>query len=107
MSPVGSIQLEQQDLTDGFKFYESREVRLGSYFLDSLIADIDSRQLYSGINPVVLGYHRMLAQCFPYAKSSPLPGKHQKAKSQNAGTMFPVCNLLRCKPVNYQSMSSA
>ncbi len=57
----------EQDLIDGFRFYESRETGLGSYFLDSLIADIDSLQLYAGIHPVVFGYHRMLAQRFPYA----------------------------------------
>jgi len=57
----------EQDLADGLNFYESREIGLGSYFLDSLIADIDSLQIYAGIHPVVFGFHRMLAQRFPYA----------------------------------------
>lgn len=57
----------EQDLVDGFNFYESREIGLGSCFLDSLIADVDSLQLYAGVHPVVFGYHRMLAQRFSYA----------------------------------------
>ena len=32
----------EQDLAEGFRFYESREVGLGDYYLDSLISDIDS-----------------------------------------------------------------
>lgn len=34
----------QQDLIDGFQFYERKEAGLGGYFLDSLFADIDSLQ---------------------------------------------------------------
>lgn len=30
------------DLVDGFRFYESHEAGLGTYFLDSLYSDIDS-----------------------------------------------------------------
>lgn len=57
----------EQDITEGFRFYESREVGLGNYFMDSLISDIDSLQVYAGIHPVVFGFHRMLAQRFPCA----------------------------------------
>ena len=38
----------EQDLVDGFRFYEIREPGLGDYFLDSLFADIDSLHLYAG-----------------------------------------------------------
>jgi len=38
----------QEDLVDGFRFYEAREVVLGSYFLDCLFSDIDSLLLYAG-----------------------------------------------------------
>ena len=34
----------QQDLIDGFRFYESQSIGLGDYFLDSLFSDIDSLQ---------------------------------------------------------------
>ena len=36
----------QQDLIEGFHFYEKRESGLGSYFLDCLFSDIDSLILY-------------------------------------------------------------
>jgi hypothetical protein len=32
----------QQDLIEGFHFYENCEYGLGSYFLDCLFSDIDS-----------------------------------------------------------------
>ena len=40
---------------------------MGSYFVDSLLADIDSLVLYAGIQRVIRGYHRALAKHFPYA----------------------------------------
>lgn len=46
----------QEDLTEGFRFYEQRASGLGSYFLDCLFSDIDSLLLYAGIHQVVLGY---------------------------------------------------
>jgi len=57
----------QEDLVDGFRFYESQSQGLGDYFLDSLFADIDSLQIYAGIHSVHWGYHRLLAKRFPYA----------------------------------------
>ena len=40
----------EQDLIDGFRFYETREKGLGDYFLNSLFSDIDSLHLYGGIH---------------------------------------------------------
>ena len=57
----------QQDLVDGFRFYESQSAGLGDYFLDSLFADIDSLQIYAGIHPLYFDYHRLLAKRFPCA----------------------------------------
>ena len=57
----------QQDLVDGFRFYESPSEGLGDYFLDSLFADIDSLQIYAGIHPSHFGYQRLLAKRFPWA----------------------------------------
>ncbi|HBB16451.1 MAG: hypothetical protein A3J94_00040 [Syntrophus sp. RIFOXYC2_FULL_54_9] len=57
----------QQDLIDGFRFYESQSIGLGDYFLDSLFSDIDSLQIYAGIHTIHWGHHRLLAKRFPYA----------------------------------------
>ena len=57
----------QEDLVGGFRFYEAREVGLGSYFLDCLFSDIDSLLLYAGIHQIIFGYHRCLSKRFPFA----------------------------------------
>jgi hypothetical protein len=57
----------QEDLIEGFQFYEKREIGVGSYFLDCLFADIDSLVLSAGIHQIVYGYHRCLSKRFPFA----------------------------------------
>ncbi len=57
----------QDDLIQGFRFYEGRETGLGAYFLDCLFSDIDSLLMYGGIHQVVYGYHRCLSKRFPFA----------------------------------------
>ena len=57
----------QEDLIQGFHFYESREPGLGWYFIDCLFSDIDSLFIYAGIHQVVLAYHRCLSKRFPFA----------------------------------------
>jgi hypothetical protein len=39
----------EDDLAEGFGFYENQEVGIGDYFLNSLASDIDSLRLYAGI----------------------------------------------------------
>ena len=58
----------EQDLIDGFRFYEVREAGLGQYFLDSLFFDVDSLQLYAGIHQKCLGYYH------------PIPREHTKRR---------------------------
>lgn len=36
----------QEDLLDGYRFYECQSEGLGAYFLDSLFSDIDFLQIY-------------------------------------------------------------
>ncbi len=55
----------QQDLIGGFHFYERQEPGVGDYFLDSVMADIDSLLLYAGVHAVHFGKHRMLCKRFP------------------------------------------
>jgi plasmid stabilization system protein ParE len=56
-----------KDLERGRNFYEQQGEGLGHYFMDSLLADIDSLALYGGIHSVHWGYHRLLSKRFPYA----------------------------------------
>ena len=57
----------QQDLIEGFRFYEKQENGVGSYFLDCLFSDIDSLILFAGIHQIVYGYHRCLSKRFPFS----------------------------------------
>ncbi len=57
----------QEDLIQGFYFYETLGTGVGSHFLDCLFSDIDTPLHYSGIHPIVYGYHRSLSRCFPFA----------------------------------------
>jgi len=65
---VRILEEAQEDLGSGFRFYEAQAAGLGSYFIDSLYADIDSLQFFGGIHPVVADdYYRLLAKRFPFA----------------------------------------
>lgn len=55
------------DLARGFRFYEDQNQGLGSYFLETLISEIDSLESYAGIHPIVFGYFRFLSKHFPFA----------------------------------------
>jgi hypothetical protein len=57
----------EQDLADGFRFYEGQSPGLGHYFLDSIFGDIESLHLYAGIHAKHFGYNRLLAKRFPFA----------------------------------------
>lgn len=56
----------EQDLSDGFWFYERQTPGLGDYFRSALIADIDSLAFFAGIHEEVFGYHRSLSNRFPF-----------------------------------------
>src|SRR5437868_2513639 len=57
----------RDDLSDGFDFYERQGEGLGSYFVESLLSDIDSLRLYAGIHIKSSGFHRAISKRFPYA----------------------------------------
>lgn len=54
----------EEDLIDGFKFYENHSRGLGDYFLDSIFSDIESLRVYTGIHALHFGYHRLLSKRF-------------------------------------------
>jgi len=56
-----------EDIEKGLSFYQAQDKNLGVYFLDNIIVDIESLQLYAGIHKKVKSFYRLLAKRFPYA----------------------------------------
>lgn len=61
------LSIAEDDLEEGYRFYESQADGLGTYFLDTLYSDIDSLAYFAGMHRIVLGYHRLLSKRFPFA----------------------------------------
>lgn len=57
----------QQDLQESAEFYHRQKAGLGVYYLDSLLADIESLRYYAGTHVKIDGYFRLLSKTFPYA----------------------------------------
>lgn len=58
----------ENDLVEGYLFYNEQQAGLGAYFLESLYSDIESLRLYAGIHRTAYrDYHRMLSKRFPFA----------------------------------------
>jgi len=55
-----------EDLEAARDFYDMQEPGVGEYFVDSLLADIESLRLFSGIHPLHFEFHCMLASRFPF-----------------------------------------
>jgi hypothetical protein len=55
----------QQDLIDGYRFYERQSEGVGDYFLDSLFSDIDSLAIYAGIHAMEFGLLPAVGQTIP------------------------------------------
>jgi len=63
------------DLEAARSFYDSRENGLGEYFIDSMIADLDSLIFFAGIHVKEYGYYKMHSKRFPYAMYYDLIGE--------------------------------
>ncbi len=44
--------IAEQQLLDGHRFYESQAEGIGDYFLDSLMADIESLHIHAGVHAI-------------------------------------------------------
>ena len=64
---VEILSTAENDLENGFRFYEAQSAGLGTYFLDSLFSEIDSLAFFAGIHQRYCGYYRLLAKKFPFA----------------------------------------
>jgi hypothetical protein len=47
-------------------FYDSQQLGIGDYFVDSLLSDLESLRLFHGIHARHFGFRRMLASRFPF-----------------------------------------
>ncbi len=81
------LSIAEDDLEEGYRFYESQADGLGTYFLDTLYSDIDSLAYFAGIHRIVLGYHRLLSKRFPFAVYYRV--------AENAVTVFAVLDCRR------------
>jgi hypothetical protein len=62
------LDAAEDDLIEGFHFYEAQQSGLGTYFLTNLFLDIETLRLNGGIHrKVYKDYRRLLAQRFPFA----------------------------------------
>ena len=57
----------ERDLEIGANFYESQKSGLGTYFNDSLTADIESLRIYAGVHEAYRGFQRALGKRFPFS----------------------------------------
>lgn len=65
--PVIVIAEAAADIERAIDFYDLIESGVGTYFRDSIIADIRRLEIYFGEHRVHLGFFRLLASRFPYA----------------------------------------
>jgi hypothetical protein len=56
----------EEDLIEGYWFYERQSPGLGNYFRSCLIADIESLAYYGGIHAIEYGFHRAMSKRFPF-----------------------------------------
>lgn len=64
---VLTTEFALNDLEAGRIFYEKQAPKLGDYFFDALVTDIESLQFYAGIHMQEYGFYKTLSKRFPYA----------------------------------------
>jgi plasmid stabilization system protein ParE len=67
VAKVIAIAQVEDELADAEEFYKAQAFGIGTHFRDSLVADMESLELYAGTHSKHVGYYRMLAKRFPYA----------------------------------------
>ena len=56
----------KEDLELGKFFYDSIELGAGSYFVNSLLSDLESLKFLAGVHKKVFGYYQALSKRFPF-----------------------------------------
>ena len=67
MMEIVFLDQVEDDLIDGRNFYDQQEPGVGDYFVNSILADVDSLGLFAGVHRKQFGFHRMLGRTFPFA----------------------------------------
>ena len=60
------LSTAEDDLVDGYHFYEDQKEGIGDYFLNTMFAEIDSLYLFSGTHKMIWSRYRMLSKTFPF-----------------------------------------
>jgi hypothetical protein len=55
-----------EDIERGRDFYDGQDCGAGSYFVDSIVAEIEDLGLLHGIHSMHFGFHRKLSARFPF-----------------------------------------
>ena len=55
-----------EDIESGRRFYDHRQLGIGSYFVESILADLESLKLFAGVHSQQFGFHRRLSKRFPF-----------------------------------------
>jgi len=66
-----------EDINSGRQFYESQNIGLGDYFLDSIFSDIDSLIIFAGIHVKQFDFFRALSKRFPFAIYYEMPSENE------------------------------
>jgi len=56
----------EEDLVEGYWFYDRQSPGLGDYFRSCLISDIESLVYYGGIHLIEYEFYRLLSKRFPF-----------------------------------------
>jgi hypothetical protein len=65
---VQILDTAEEDLVEGYWFYERQQPGLGGYFRDSIYGDLRALGKNAGIHRIVYkNYHRALVSRFPFA----------------------------------------
>lgn len=57
----------EQDLVDGYWFYEYQEQGAGTHFKSCLLNDAERLRTTGGTHPIVSNFHRALSKVFPFS----------------------------------------
>ncbi len=66
MREVIVLENAADDLERGREYYDTREEGVGQYFIDCIIADIESLAFFHGIHRIQYECFRMLSHRFPF-----------------------------------------